>query len=435
MDRSSTSTGMRLYCLQFSQWGATRIYARMTLCLSQADAHGHRPFQESQISAITYRLRCPPLTPCSPLSLFPESGNLLIQLSRLSKFLSRTQHVRIVDKGAGVMWGFCVAWLWDQVEDFMRKEKFTPAGCTVDQWNTKIARVVNDMSVHCNPKGRLCILYVLAKAKSLRTGKWVFRGMSASPAPVLNGRQLRLAARSFTCMLRLLQKEITHNFQCADIKQVAGWFRFISQKGALSLTEMDCKKQFDTINPRAILRSFKEASSWIYKKRRWRQVNLQWSVSKESAKLDRAGQATNTRFWCITHDLLSRLLKFELTENNMLQAVGTLWKMEGSIPMGGPFSAQSADLHTLWKIKRAGKKLRAWGELNISTRNTFTGSVDPCGSTSAGFMTIFCLPRTTGQGPTPVSSRDSLKPSPVFGTLKSYAHAPMGEMIAAWVTA
>ena len=308
----------------------------------------------------------PSLDTLLPMSLFPESGNLLAQLGRLSKFLSRSQHVRIVDKGAGEMWGFCAAWLWDQVEEFMRKENFTPAGCTVDQWNTKIARVVKDMNLQRNPKGRLCILYVLAKAKSLRTGKWVFRGISASPVPVLNGQQLRLAARSFTCMLRLLQTEITHNFQCADIKQVAGWFRFISQKGALSLTEMDCKKQFDNIQPRAVLKSFKEASNWIYKKRRWRQVNLQWSVSKESAKLDRTGQATNTRFWCITHDLLSRLLKFELTENSMLQAVGTLWKREGSIPMGGPFSAQSADLHTPWRVKRAGKKLRNWGELNIS---------------------------------------------------------------------
>ena len=34
--------------------------------------------------------------------------------------------------------------------------------------------------------------------------------------------------------------------------------------------------------------------------------------------------------------------------------------------MGGPFSAQSADLHTLWRVKRVGKRLRNWGELNIS---------------------------------------------------------------------
>ena len=74
----------------------------------------------------------PSLDTLLPMSLFPESGNLLAQLGRLSKFLSRSQHVHIVDKGAGEMWGFCAAWLWDQVEEFMRKEKFTPAGCTVD---------------------------------------------------------------------------------------------------------------------------------------------------------------------------------------------------------------------------------------------------------------------------------------------------------------
>ena len=83
----------------------------------------------------------------------------------------------------------------------------------MDHWNNRIAKVVRDMSLQRNPKGRLCVLYVLAKTKSLRTGKWVFRGISASPAPVLNSQQLRLAARSFTCMLRLLQQEITHNFQ------------------------------------------------------------------------------------------------------------------------------------------------------------------------------------------------------------------------------
>ena len=32
---------------------------------------------------------------------------------------------------------------------------------------------------------------------------------------------------------------------------------------------------------------------------------------------------------------------------------------------GGPFSAQSADLHTLWKVKRAGTKLQEWDALNI----------------------------------------------------------------------
>ena len=33
--------------------------------------------------------------------------------------------------------------------------------------------------------------------------------------------------------------------------------------------------------------------------------------------------------------------------------------------MGGPFSAQSADLHTLWGVKKGGKRLRDWGTLNL----------------------------------------------------------------------
>ena len=34
--------------------------------------------------------------------------------------------------------------------------------------------------------------------------------------------------------------------------------------------------------------------------------------------------------------------------------------------MGGPFSAQSADLHTLWGVKKNGKGLKDSGSLNLS---------------------------------------------------------------------
>jgi hypothetical protein len=129
---------------------------------------------------------------------------------------------------------------------------------------------------------------------------------------------------------------------------------------------MGCKKQIDNIAPWAVLTSFSDASDWLYKQRQWRQVNLQGSINKDTLKLDRAGQATNMWFWHVSHDLLTRLLKFELLSNNVLQAVGTLWHHDTRIPMGGPFSAQSVDLHTLWKIKRLGKKLPECGELHVS---------------------------------------------------------------------
>ena len=49
-----------------------------------------------------------------------------------------------------------------------------------------------DMQLPRNEQGKLCILYVVAKAKSLRTGTWVFRGILTSPAPVLQRPHLRI---------------------------------------------------------------------------------------------------------------------------------------------------------------------------------------------------------------------------------------------------
>ena len=68
--------------------------------------------------------------------------------------------------------------------------------------------------------------------------------------------------------------------------------------------------------------------------------------------------ATSENFWVPQHDRLARMLKFELLHNNVLQADGELWSREISMPLGGPFSAQSADLHTLWGVKKGGKRLR-----------------------------------------------------------------------------
>ena len=74
-------------------------------------------------------------------------------------------------------------------------------------------------------------------------------------------------------MLRMLQHEIAHNFQLSNVKQVAAWFHFVAQRGALSITEVDCKKRFDNICPRRVVSSFSTASKWLYKKHRWRSMN------------------------------------------------------------------------------------------------------------------------------------------------------------------
>ena len=53
-----------------------------------------------------------------------------------------------------------------------------------------------------------------------------------------------------------------------------------------------------------------------------------------------------------------------MRKNNVLQAVGTLWRRDTSIPMGGPVSAQSADLHTLWRT--FAYTFGDWGTFSVS---------------------------------------------------------------------
>jgi hypothetical protein len=70
--------------------------------------------------------------------------------------------------------------------------------------------------------------------------------------------------------------------------------------------------------------------------------------------------------WVLTHNHLSAMLNFELLHNNVLQAVGQLWSRKVSILVGGPFSAQRADLHTLWGVKKNGKRMKNWGNMSLS---------------------------------------------------------------------
>ena len=90
-----------------------------------------------------------------------------------------------------------------------------------------------------------------------------------------------------------------------------------------------------------------------------------WSINRDSPKLDRAGKAAGHWFWHVPPSRLSQMLHFEMHENNFLFAGGSLRQCLGSIPTGGPFSAQRADLHALWGVKTQGKKMCHLGNLTI----------------------------------------------------------------------
>ena len=202
----------------------------------------------------------PPLDTLLPPSLFPETRILLRQLRRLSKFLASFQYIRIVDKGSGDLRGFCSALVWKKVTRFIINEKFDHTGWTQKELAHGKGDAIEGMEPERKKQGKLCILYVLAKAKSRYTQKWVLRGISTSPAPIVQRRQLRQGARAFTCMLRMLQTEIAHNFQYTNIQSVARWLHFVTCKGTRAITEVDCKEQFDNIHPKDVTRAFGKAT-------------------------------------------------------------------------------------------------------------------------------------------------------------------------------
>jgi|Transcript_25672 hypothetical protein len=94
--------------------------------------------------------------------------------------------------------------------------------------------------------------------------------------------------------------------------------------------------------------------------------------------------------------LLTRLLKFEIrnSEYKCFASCWTLWRQDTGIAMCGPFSAQSADLHTLWKIKRVGNKVQDWGELCPTTVMPI-GAGDAFGSAFASSGIMCCSSQTS----------------------------------------
>ena len=73
-----------------------------------------------------------------------------------------------------------------------------------------------------------------------------------------------------------------------------------------------------------------------------------WSLHKYDKTLDRAGKAAAFNFDVISHQELTELLQFCLQNDSFCVAAGSCWSRAFALPMGGLFSAQAADLHSLW---------------------------------------------------------------------------------------
>ena len=133
-----------------------------------------------------------------------------------------------------------------------------------------------------------------------------------------------------------------------------------------TLTELDCKEQFNRVRPEWVVQHMRDASSWLYKKKKWRSSQLTWSIHKDHRKLDRVGQACAKGFRYVTHEDLISLVEFDLTSNNRCTTAGQVWERGGCIPMGGPFGAQAADLHCVWTAYQRRGLFRRLGDLKVS---------------------------------------------------------------------
>ena len=119
----------------------------------------------------------------------------------------------------------------------------------------------------CRPRtaqGKLCMLYVLAQAKSLQTSKWVFLGISASPAPFCTDLCCAWPPMlSHVCVASSKQKlPTTSNVRMSNRSQ-AGSILWL-QKPAQSLADLDC----DNINSHDVTQAFTTSYHWLHKKRR-----------------------------------------------------------------------------------------------------------------------------------------------------------------------
>ena len=218
-----------------------------------------------------------------------------------------------------------------------------------------------------NSSRGLPLLYLIGKAKSLLKCTILWRPIVAIVEPQVQRFYLRTAARAFTLILRLLVGEIKASFLVLNISSLQPWVRGLPDWGCTVIGECYCSGQFNNINPTTVMRDLAE-SAWLAKRCGWKAHEMMWSIHRDNKRLDRVGQGTSSRFTHLPHVQLENLVYFSLLTDTHTQALGKIWSRTGAIPMGGPFSAQSADPQSVWGAKQRVDLMRRLGTLACSPR-------------------------------------------------------------------
>ena len=94
--------------------------------------------------------------------------------------------------------------MWGVLETFLRDEKYVERNQTQEDIAQAVKLLVQNHDWSVNPQGKMAALYLIGKAKSLLKGTWLWRPIAALPQPILPKRDLKVAARATTTMLRLI---------------------------------------------------------------------------------------------------------------------------------------------------------------------------------------------------------------------------------------
>ena len=301
-----------------------------------------------------------------PHSLWPETGSPLHTTRLFAAVVSESHYVRIVDKGVGVMWAFCKHRVCSVLDEFLMAEGYVASSLSAPQALSYIRSEIEKRGWSADSSGQLPLLYVLGKYKSLRKGQRLWRGITSLPQPLLPKKTLHIAARSNGANLKLLCNKVPCCFLAQSISDVSAWFQWLDTINAQYVSEVDCKHQFNNICPTVVADHLQKASDWLAARKKWRMTEVEWFIRKDTKKLDRPGRAKAEKFWYLSHTAMRDTIGFEMRCNNFIRALGSLWSRHGCIPMGGSFSAQATDLHSLWGVYSKRDLFRQLGTLHIS---------------------------------------------------------------------
>ena len=265
-----------------------------------------------------------------------------------------------------VVWAFCRKWPWDQTRSFLIAENYTMTVDDTPRTLDGLHELVAGKGWLCSDRARLALLCLIGKGKSLHMALISWRPICANCAPVVPPWRLRIAARAITCFLRFLNKAVTASFLHLSIQEVARWLEYLNSWGCTVISDDDCKDQFNRISPYDALKHFDEAAEWLGNERPWRASQMFWSIHKHDKCLDGCGKANAYNFDIMSHEERTNLIRFCLQEDKFCVGAGRCWSRPFALPMGGPFSAQAADLHSIRKFHLHKQRFYALGELSFT---------------------------------------------------------------------